>query len=170
MLRNRASRDTTTPHRKRSRFLTFLECYVFHIIIDYNYDLIKCDKTGKVDRVVREIGPWQCSTYFGSSRVNSKISLQNVRTFIVNRYSDWFGFLRVGAACLNQWQEIAIKHHVNTNASSKDPASLSFFCLGKNYELREYGTSKKVLVNFHPKQSCIRSIRSISSIKYASDP
>ena len=57
-----------------------------------------------------DIGHRRCFLYFVSWRVNSKISLQNFRKTIVSEYSDYFGFLKVGATCLNQWQTIAIKH------------------------------------------------------------
>ena len=43
-------------------------------------------------------------------------------------------------------------HHVNINTSSKDSISFSFFCLNKNYGLREYETSNKVSRNSQLKQ------------------
>ena len=60
-----------------------------------------CDTTGKVIRKVGEIGPRPCFSFFVSWRSKSKISLQNVRTIIVNGYFDWFDFLNVSATCLN---------------------------------------------------------------------
>ena len=84
--------------------------FVFSRIIDYIYHHIACDTTGKVTREVGEIERRGCFSYCVSWRVNLKTFLQNVRTITVKRYSDWFGFLKFSATCLNQWQAIAIKH------------------------------------------------------------
>ena len=85
--------DTTTPHRKRSHFLTLLEILCFCGVFDYIFNQITCNTNGKVARKIGEIGLWRWFSYFVFFGVNSKISLQNVRTIIVNGYSDWFGFL-----------------------------------------------------------------------------
>ena len=84
--------------------------YVSRSIIAYIYHQITCDTTGKVTREVGEIWLRRYFSYFVSLGVYSKISLKNARTNIVNRNSDWFGFLKVIATCLNQWQTRAIKH------------------------------------------------------------
>ena len=53
---------------------------VFLSVIDYTYHQITCDITRKAAREVREIGSWRYFSYYASWRVNSRISLQNVRT------------------------------------------------------------------------------------------
>ena len=87
--------------------------------------------------------PFQFFSYFVSWRVNSKISLQNIRKIIVNGYSVCFGFFKIVATYLTQsmTRNSDKIHHVNANASSNDLASLSFFRLSKSCGLRQYDTS-----------------------------
>ena len=96
------------------RFFDVPGNFVFRSIIDYIYHKITRDTTGKVAQEAGEIEHRRWFSYFVSWRVNSKISLQNVRKIIVNGYFDWLDFLNVGATCLNQWQAIARKHTPST--------------------------------------------------------
>ena len=64
----------------------------------------------------------------------------------------------------------SLGNHVNTNASSKNSDTFSFFHLNKNYFPREYDTSNKVLPNLQQKQSndniCIKPVsNSVTSIQ-----
>lgn len=50
---------------------------------------------------------------------------------MVNEYSNWFAFLKVGATCNSMAINSDKTHHININASTKDSVSMSFFRLNK---------------------------------------
>ena len=138
-------------------------------IICYIYHQTKCDTTREVVQEVGEIEPWQCFSYFVSWRVNSKISLQNIRTIIVNGYSDWFGFLKVRATRLNEWQVITIKH--NTSIKTRQ-VKIQLNCLSSVSTKIMYWENMTPLIMFYqtPSQSndniCIELINdSVTSVQ-----
>ena len=105
-----SNRFAHLPYFKLWRAQSFQNLLCFSEYFAYIYHQITCDTTGKVTREVGEIWLRRYLSYFVSLGVYSKISLKNARTNIVIRNSDWFGFLKVGATCLNQQQARAMKH------------------------------------------------------------
>ena len=106
-----------------------------------------------------------------SLRVNSKISLQNFRTIIVNGYSDCFGFFKIGTSCRNRWQEVAIKY---TTSTQTHQIRIQLHCLSsvtRKIMDQENMTPNKIFSNSQPKQSnnniCIEPIyNSVTIICY----